>query len=136
MTDGDIFHIPICEALNASCRMDSILSTYKGCIKLPTDMGIEFTMQTFQYLQQTMILHNHGGDKLFNVTYKHHCMAHCCIRGQTINPRLSWCYMGEDHMKQVRKICSPCTRGVPLLDMHKKGLVKMVRATDYSYENL
>ena len=27
-------------------------------------MGIEFTMQTFQYLQQTMILHNHGGDKL------------------------------------------------------------------------
>lgn len=99
-------------------------------------MGIEFTMQTFKYLQQTMILHNHGGGRLFNVTYKHHCMAHCGIRGQTINPRFSWFYMGEDWMKQVRKICFPGTRGLPLLDMHKKGLVKFVRAMEYAYETL
>ena len=73
---------------------------------------------------QELLVHNYNGDRLFNITFKAHCLAHCGIRGQTISPRLSWCYLGEDRMKLVRKI------------VHKKALIKMVRAMEYEYENL
>ena len=124
MTAGDVYHIAICEALTASCRMDSILSSHRELAKLPPLIGIEFTCETFKYLQQQLLVHNYNGDRLFNITFKAHCLAHCGIRGQTISPRLSWCYLGEDRMKLVRKI------------VHKKALIKMVRAMEYEYEHL
>ena len=128
MTVGDIYHTAIAEALTASCRMDEILSSHKDSVKLPYLVGIEFTQQTFKYLQQQLIVHNYQGNKLFNITFKHHALAHCGIRGQAMNPRLSWCYtaIGLDEVRSED--------WGPLHPRH--ALTEFVRAMEYSYDTL
>ena len=136
MTAGDVFHVAIAEALTSCCRMDDILTTYRKRVKLPELIGRQFTAETFKYIQQQLIVHNYQGLRLFNITYKHHALAHCGIRAQQISPRVSWCYVGEDWMKLVRQIGAPCTRGMPMLQVHKTALIKFMRAIEYTYDNM
>ena len=136
MSAGDVYHVAICQALTASCRMDEILSTHKEHYRLPDDVAREFAQQGFKYVQQHMVVHNYQGDRLFNITFKHHVLVHCVIRAQSISPRVSWCYMGEDWMKWVRKIGAPCTRGLQMAHVHKKLIIHFLRAMEYRYENM
>ena len=136
MHTGDIFHVASAEALTACCRMDSILTAHRDCFKLLELVGQEFTDSTSQYLQQQLIVHNYEGRRVFNITFTHHALVHCGIRAQQMSPRFGWCYCGEDWMTWVRKIGAPCTRGMPLLNVHRKAVIKMLRAMGYGYDKL
>lgn len=44
--------------------------------------------------------------------------------------------MGQDWMRWVRKVGAPCTRGLKMVDVHKKALTKFRRAMEYHYEKM
>lgn len=107
MLATDVFHVAILSALEASCRMDAILRHNKACYCLPEGASQEFMEQARVYVQNQANVHNHGGDRLFNLTLKHHQILHCAHNAKYINPRLTWCFMGEDFMKLTKKVAVP-----------------------------
>ena len=76
---------------------------------------------------------------LFNFTIKFHYLAHIAFYSRYFNPRLAWCYSGEDFMQKVKRIvaaCAPATSAqlVPTKAMAKyaSGLAYMVSEEDGS----
>ena len=130
MLAHDVKHIAILSALEASCRMDAILRHNKACYCLPEGAAQEFMEQACVYVQNQIIVHNHGGDRLFNLTFKHHQVLHCAHNAKYINPRLTWCFMGEDFMKLTKKVAGPSTKGTKHKDVHKKVLRRLLRVMD------
>ena len=97
MTEGDVFHLALLGALEASCRMDEILRQNKHLFCLPPAAAQEFMEQARVYIQQQVVIHNYNGDRLFNLTFKHSCSTACdefflvrrsrCQYGMDVRPR-------------------------------------------------
>ena len=49
--------------------------------------------------------------RLFNMTIKAHYLAHTILQSQWLNPKLGWCYSGEDFMQHTRRLMHRCTVG-------------------------
>ena len=43
-----------------------------------------------------------------------------CIFTRFLNPRIAWCYMGEDFMGKSRTLCQVCHKGVPMWSVSAK----------------
>ena len=50
------------------------------------------------YVQNQVAVHNWDGDRLFNLTFKHHQLLHCAERSRYVSPRVTWSFMGEHFM--------------------------------------
>ena len=54
----------------------------------------------------------HAADEpLFNHTIKFHYALQVARMAAYLNPRLLWCYRGEDMMSKVEVLCRSCTHG-------------------------
>ena len=99
-------------ALKYSVQMDSILDEHRRAIRLPAPAYQSFRDAGFNYMLLFNALGTHyaeHGKKLFNVTIKAHYVIHCVLDAEHLNPRLSWCYAGEDMMFRVRRLLATCT---------------------------
>ena len=61
---------------------------------------------------------------LFNFTIKSHYLAHIALSSRYINPRLAWCYAGEDFMQKVKTIVASTQRGTQCHLVSKKAMQK------------
>ena len=64
--------------------------------------------------------------RLFNVTIKAHYVIHCVLDAEHINPRLTWCYAGEDMMFRVRRLLATCTYNTLTSESIRKFVQKYV----------
>ena len=115
--------------LEANCKMERLLRLNKG-YKLPPDVAADLLKQSFVYVQNQAVVHNWNGDRVFNLAFKHHQLLHCAVRSKEINPRHTWCFMGEDYMRIVKRCGLPCTKGTPHFDVHRKLLSRLLRVKD------
>ena len=53
-----------------------------------------------------------------------------------LNPRLVWCYAGEDLMGKMRPVCLASTRGNSMWGMSEKALNRYLQALDMSLRDL
>ena len=110
-------HIQVRTLLQCSCEMERIVDAHKNEYVWPTDVAAQFKTCGFAYNTLMSALCKAYGRrglqsmKLFNVVPKTHYLAHICLVSQYINPRLAWCYMGEDFMQRIRKVAGGCMRG-------------------------
>ena len=115
LTIGGLEYKQINAALNCCNEMERVLDDCKGHIKLDTDDYDNFSKFGFNFLVFFNALgHKFSevyGKKLFNVTVKCHYLAHALLQAKWINPRLGWCYGGEDFMFHTRRLMASCCRG-------------------------
>ena len=107
-------HVQITLLLQRSMDMGNILSSNKDEVVLPVSDRSHFKKVGFQYLVLFNALGNHYtsvGKKLFNVTIKAHYVAHSILQAEYINPRLGWCYAGEDFMRVSKHLMAVCVQG-------------------------
>jgi hypothetical protein len=51
------------------------------------------------------------GLKVFDITSKSHMLQELAILSRCINPKVIWCFMGEDQMQRMQQIAKACVRG-------------------------
>ena len=116
-------------ALETGVRLDTILDEHTGEWRLSPDAAQEFLQTALTHVQMTCSVANLHGMRLFNITLKTHYLIHAAYRGLHMNPRVGWCFMGEDYMKKMKALSGSCCRGVALdavgLKQLKKYLVAM-----------
>ena len=54
------------------------------------------------------------GLPLIAITLQLHYMLHGARATKFLNPRLSWCFQGDDYMQHMRVLAHSCLRGVYL----------------------
>ena len=111
-------HRKILLALELNCKIEKIVSDHASDWRFEGTTGEDFRSTVFNFL---MIFNALGSEYSpsnrtdgkcgFNVTTKAHYLAHCALYALYLNPRLGWCYSGEDMMHHFRDLLQTCTRG-------------------------
>ena len=132
MNPADSMHIAVHTCLTASVRLDEILDEHTGFI-LPASVADEFLSNAVRYVQHNSLLANYLGLPLFNITMKLHYMLHGARNAKFLNPRVSWCFQGEDYMQHMRVLAHSCLRGLSMEQAQSKLLDKMLVAMHASF---
>ena len=93
--------------------MDRIATDYKGW-KLEQPQAAEYLETAFTYAAvatRLTQLCEASERKLFNVTIKLHALCHVAIFAKFVHPHLMWCYVHEDYMLYIRRLCQRCVHG-------------------------
>ena len=110
-------HVQIRMALELSVEAEEILDAHPRDVRLPRVVGARMKECLLNYLILFNALGKYytsaegQGIQLFDVTVKAHYLAHIALMCVYINPRLGWCYAGEDMMQHAKRLFSACTRG-------------------------
>ncbi len=107
--------------------LELILDKHKGEYKLPSDAAAEFKkiVESIYQLNATLAHHFHNQNiVLFNCTIKFHYLLHLGHLAQYLNPRMAWCYTGEDLMHAIKKLVQSSHRGTPPHKVVHKVVVK------------
>jgi hypothetical protein len=110
-------HVQVEVGLQSSCEMEDILNAFADEIRLPSPEDDRFKTACFNYLLCSNALGHYYSQvsvprkMLFDVVPKHHQLAHCGLCALHLNPRLCWCYSGEDFMNTCKRVTSACVRG-------------------------
>ena len=112
------------ELLLGFCHnIESILDKYADCYRLPADAAESFNTSCWSIFQLTTSLaqfYHAQSIMLFNLTIKFHYMLHLGLMSRYINPRRTWCYVGEDFMKKVKHLTQASHSGTsPVLVVSK-----------------
>jgi hypothetical protein len=132
MNVTDPMQVSIKVALESSAGMDAILDDHPTDPALPHAKAVEFLRLAVEHVQVVASLANYNDMFVFNITLKCHYMIHAAILARHYNPRLGWCFMGEDFMKRVKNVAASCTRGMGAKMVTRKMLIKITRALHYS----
>ena len=74
--------------------------------------------------------------QLFVLTSKAHSLIHLCAgSGDTLNPRLSWCFQAEDLMGKMRVLAHSCTRGAKDLTTSRSMVDKYLVALQWTLQH-
>jgi hypothetical protein len=69
----------------------------------------------FLAMQNALAVHfNSHGYKVFNITLKSHYLAHGALQAAFLNPRLAWCFGGEDFMQTMKRVGGMCGFGTSI----------------------
>ena len=101
-------------ALDNCNTIETILEENRHEIKLPPSEHTKFCDNGFNFLvlyNAVAVHYTRIGYKLFNVVSKCHYFAHALLKAKYLNPRLGWCYGGEDFMFHTKKLMAACCRG-------------------------
>lgn len=88
-------------------NLESILDRFSDCYAFTVDASRSFNGSCWVIFQLTTGLANHYHERnimLFNLTIKFHYMLHLGLICKYINPRRTWCYVGEDFMKRLKHL--------------------------------
>ena len=104
--------------LKLNVQLESILTEHKNEIVLPTEAANCFRDAAFSICQLQSQIAQHFieqsaecGSKLFDVTSKTHFVLHCALLARFINPRVVWCFTGEDFMHKSQVVAQSCVKG-------------------------
>lgn len=120
--------------LFAIVQVEQILTKHKSDARLPRDAALEFSSScsAIVSLNTALGIHFHrDGEMLFNHTIKFHYTQHLAIISAYINPRLAWCYSGEDLLQKVRQIVQSCFKGTKHVAVPQKAMLKYIRGLNY-----
>ena len=113
--NGNELHNCVQMALEKAVAIDTALKNHRKVFRFPTDVARAFEQNVFDFLTlYTMaadLAPRYYDYPLFNITIKCHNLAHGAINAKYINPRLQWCWSGEDYMKWAKNIVASCVRG-------------------------
>ena len=104
--------------LKLNCKIEEILDTFSDEIKLPTEFANKLAQHSFAMFQLQKEIHQHFQQdpdctkSVFSLTGKIHMVLHSILLSGTINPKLVWCFMGEDFMRKIQKLGESCVRGM------------------------
>ena len=106
-------HRTIRTFLKINIAMEQILADHKEC--LPGPIATQFTKLGFAMMQIHLELQEHfltEDVQLFPSLPKQHTLLHVCLQSKCLNPKLTWCFKGEDLQKISRTLASSCSRGL------------------------
>ena len=93
-------------------KLKEMLITYREELSLPLLEAKQFEDAfTAMLLLLTSIAEHFLVDRLFNITQKAHFLQHCSILSRFLNPRLTWCFQGEDMQKRMSGLAKACVNG-------------------------
>ena len=58
--------------------------------------------------------------KSFHKVHKHHTFIHLLKNSKFLNPKLQWCFKGEDMMKKVRTLATHCFKRLNAMEAPNK----------------
>lgn len=134
LDDTEQVHRWVKKLMLAIVQIEQILTIHKEAFCLPADVAQEFmgSCDAVAALNTALGQHfHHRGILLFNHTIKFHYCQHIGIVSAYINPRMAWCYSGEDLLQKVRSIVQSCNRGSKLVAVPQKALLKYARGLNY-----
>ena len=113
-------------AVNCSVKIEAILDDHRDAFVLPKAVAKKFEEYIFDGLTFLTKLRNHFGveTRLFHITIKAHYLMHIALQAHFINPRLAWCYGGEDFMGIFKKIIACSQRGTPMRQWSSRSMLK------------
>lgn len=98
--------------LKINCEVEEMLITHKMEMSLPSEEAAKFEeLVEHMLLVLTSIADHFIGDKLFGLTQKAHFIQHLALLAKYLNPRVVWCFMGEDHQKRMSGLAKTCVKG-------------------------
>ena len=125
-------------ALRTSAHLDAILGANAGEFVLPPMDADDILATGLAHLSVLWELRQHFATEeypLFQLTQKGHYLMHCCILARELNPRLSWCYGGEDFMGKTRDLALSCARGASMWNVSHKMVMKYLIALHLTFED-
>ena len=128
MQHDDPMQVTVRTLLEASVWMDTTISEYRHDYCFPTPIGDMFFGKAAVYSQACSALANWGELRVFNVTLKHHHLLHIACLAKWLNPRATWCFMGEDYMQRARKLMASCVKANDAAHVPAKALPKILMA--------
>ena len=130
-------HRQIRLGLQKSVEIEEIMEENKHAYKLPEEAGKRFRASIFEFLATvTWLRSDFGGEALFHVTIKFHYLMHLGLMGIHLNPRLGWCYAGEDYMQLIGRIVKSCQSGSPTRIVANKSVAKYLTGMEYLFSDL
>ena len=123
MNDALQIHRDISRMLHFNIEMENILEQNRAKYALPEEEATRFarSCDAMLLLQERIARHFAiSGSQLFNLTSKSHMLQHLGILARAINPRLTWCWSGEDFMQQTQALAQSAVRGVRATDVMTK----------------
>ena len=60
----------------------------------------------------------------FHIVAKHHSFLHLLWNSKHLNPKLQWCFQGEDYVGQVSRLAHPVSTGVSSIKLSSKVVGK------------
>ena len=115
MSRGVYVHRQILLMLKLNAKLESMLNQHVGSNKLPEPDATVFEQTAFAMARlQSEVARHYSGEavKLFSITSKTHFVCHDAMLARHMNPKLVWCFGGEDYMHKSQKLAQSCTRGV------------------------
>jgi hypothetical protein len=113
MDQNDDHHKKIRLCLKYSRNLDQIIHDHKDDDALPPAVAQKFKKLVFNMLTLYNDINQYAssiGRRLFNITIKCHYLCHIGIGAAYLNPRLGWCYKGEDMMHKAKILAASCVK--------------------------
>ncbi|CAE7362856.1 unnamed protein product [Symbiodinium sp. CCMP2592] len=101
--------------LKLNTTLEGILTNSKGDFALCAEDAAQFQDATMGWLLLQKELQDHFSDSdvpLFNVTEKSHFIEHAALLARYINPRMVWCFAGEDQQRRTQQLAETCMKGL------------------------
>ena len=96
--------------------MEETLSLWSHVYRWPADIGNKFMKDAFEFCLVETALGEHFHPlhlAIFHFTIKSHYLLHIGMIARYINPRLGWCYSGEDMMGKIKHLVQHTYDGTP-----------------------
>jgi hypothetical protein len=129
MVPGEVHHRQILLLLKMSVRLEQIMVEQREAIRFDPPVADEFFQCAIAYAQLASALarrYNSVGISMFDITIKMHYLVHGAYRARHLNPRLGWCYGGEDFQNKVKRLGQSCVRGTAPWQLSVKFVTKYV----------
>lgn len=129
MVTSNLQHKQVVRMLDIAIRMESLLDEHADAYILPAEARGEFRLCCFSFVQlntQLGAFYHRRGVLLFSHTIKMHYMCHIGLVADYINPRLGWCYAGEDFMKRIKKLVQSSAAGTGAHLVTTKAMKKYI----------
>ena len=132
-------HRVIALMLKLNVKMEEILTEHKHLNALPKSEAKTFTAAAFGMAQCMHEAAEHyltDDIKMFDITAKLHMIMHCALLAEHINPRLVWCFTGEDMMKQYSTLVGASAKGTPGTLVARKCIIKLRLAMHLQFQRM
>ena len=109
-----ILHQRITLMLKYNINMEEILTAHKDEFVLPAGVAAQFEDSANLMLLLLTQVADHfveDGLKVFDITSKTHMLQELAVLSRAVNPRVTWCFMGEDMQQRMQQITKCCVRG-------------------------
>ena len=115
MNPGIEVHVKIRTLLRVNVAMEKMMKQHQDFLAFPAEEAAIFAKYCFSLCQLHLQLGQHFGEEglaLFPSLPKMHMLLHVCKLAHVLNPRLTWCFKGEDLQKIARTLAASSAKGL------------------------